>query len=91
MKSLSVGLAIFLLVVFAGGYFTVQGESLFSRIDSALRTDLLMDLHHGIFFFVYRGKDKIRATEDGLTTFQEAPLGFDKKKQYKRIEDASKY
>ncbi len=91
MKSLSVGLAIFLLVVFAGGYFTVKGESLFSRIDSALRTDLLMDLHHSIFFFVYRGKDRIRVTGDGLTTFQEAPLGFDKKKQYKRIEDASKY
>ncbi|AFM25210.1 hypothetical protein [Desulfomonile tiedjei] len=91
MKSLSVGLAIFLLVVFAGGYFTVKGEPLFSRIDSALHTDVLMDLHHGIFFFVYRGKDKIRATEEGLSTFQEAPLGFDKKKQYRRIEDASKY
>lgn len=95
MRVFSVVLAVFLFVLFVGGYFNIAGKPILERLDSVFGTSSLMDLHYGVFFFVYRGGDKLESgisrTNEGLRDFQEKPIGIDNKKNYRRLEDASKY
>lgn len=95
MREFSIGLLIFLVVLFAGGYFNVRGAPILDRVDSLLDTTMLMDLHHGVFFFVYRGTDKLEHGVSGadrkLNDFQERPIGIDNKKHYRRLNDAANY
>ncbi len=95
MQNLSLVLAISLVVIFVGGYFNVAGAPIFDRIDSLLGTSILMDLHHGVFFFVYRGGDAVKSeyssTDRKVRDFQDKPLGFDKKKEYRKLDKASDY
>ena len=95
MRNLSLVLAISLVVLFVGGYFSVAGAPIFERIDSLLGTNVLMGLHHGVFFFAYRGEDAVKSeysrTDGKLRDFQDKPLGFDKKKEYRKLDKASDY
>ncbi|MBI5251630.1 MAG: hypothetical protein HY912_19230 [Desulfomonile tiedjei] len=94
MRSFSLGLGIFLVVLFVGGYFNVAGAPILDRVDSVIGTSILMDLHYGVFFFVYRGKENVESgitrTDQSLRDFQDKPIGIDNKKHYRRLEDASK-
>lgn len=95
MRELSIVLAISIVILFVGGYFNVAGAPILEHIDSLLGTSVLMDLHRGVFFFVYRGGDAVKSeysrTDRKLRDFQEQPLGFDKKKEYKKLDKASDY
>jgi hypothetical protein len=95
MRGLSLVLAISLAILFVGGYFNVAGAPILERIDSLLGTSVLMDLHYGVFFFVYRGEQAVKSgyskTDRDLRDFQEKPLGFNKKSEYKKLDKASDY
>jgi hypothetical protein len=52
MRIFSVVLAIFLAVLFVGGFFSIGGKPVLERMDSVFGTTSLMGLHYGVFFFV---------------------------------------
>ncbi len=95
MRNTSLILAVSLAILFVGGYFSIAGSPILEHVDSLLGTSILMDLHRGVFFFVYRGENAVRSgytrTDRELRDFQQRPLGFDKKKQYRTLDKASDY
>jgi hypothetical protein len=91
MRNLGVALLIFLTVTFLGGYISFWGAPVFARIDRLTGTDLLMNVHYGVFFFLYPEHGRYSRTKSTIDDFQQQPLGFDKKKKYKELDSASQY
>ena len=91
MRTFGFVLLVFLVVVFIGGYINIGGAPIFWHIDAALGTDVLMELHHGVFFFLYGSSSRLTHTTEKLKEFQETPLGIDKKRKYRQLDDASRY
>jgi len=93
MRVFACVLAVFLALLFIGGYFSIAGKPILAHLDSALGTRSLMDLHHLVFFFVYRGTDELKTgvirTDRGLKDFQEKPAGIDNKQHYRKLDEAS--
>jgi len=94
MKTLIVVLVVVLAVIFVGGAIPVGGNSLFGHIDSVLGITALTSLHNSVFFFLYRGKDSIdegfTKTGEELREFEQRPIGIDKKKKYRQLDEAAK-
>ena len=94
MKALIITVIVILLVIFVGGAVPLGGASLFERIDSLIGTNALMGLHYATFWIIYRGEatpgSGITRTEKDIRQFEEAPVGFDKKKTYKKLDEAAK-
>jgi hypothetical protein len=93
MRIWGIIISVFLVVVFLGGYVPLAGSPLFARIDRIAGTHLLMDIHYGVFFFIYprdSSRSESRAAED-LKNFQERPLGIDNKSKYRDLDKASQH
>ncbi len=58
MRTLIIVVLAVLAIIFVAGTLNVGGAPIFFHLDSMLDTDLFMDLHDSIFFFVYRWKDR---------------------------------
>lgn len=94
MRSLAVILCIVLIFLLIGGTVKIGGQPILRKIDNMAGTDFFMAAHYGVFFFLYKEREtKSNSSSDGgaLKDFQERPLGFDKKKQYQKLDDAAKY
>lgn len=93
MRAFIVVFVIVLAVIFVGGAFNLGGAPIFGHIDRLLRTHMLMSLHYSVFFFLYRGEDTVETglsrTKGEMEEFQDRPLGFDKKKTYKKLDEAA--
>jgi hypothetical protein len=89
MRTLAIVLAIFLAVVFIGGAVNLGRAPLFRHIDTALGTDVLMDLHYGVFFFLNKGEREYERTTEKVKEFQTKPIGIDNKRKYRQLDDAS--
>ncbi len=91
MRNLGVVLLVFLAVTFVGGYISFWGSPVFERVDRLAGTDLLMNVHYSVFFFLYPGEGIHSGTASRIEDFQKRPLGFDKKKKYEELDSASTY
>lgn len=93
MRSLAVVLFFLIIILLIGGMVKIGGQPIFAKIDHIAGTDFFMQAHYSVFFFLYRGHEaQSGSSSDGtLKDFQQRPLGFDKKKQYQKLDDASKY
>jgi hypothetical protein len=93
MRAFIITLIVVLAVIFFFGAVSVGGRSLFGHIDYALGTNVCMTLHRTVFFFLYRGQDTVRegvgTTKSDIDRFQRAPAGFDKKRQYEKLDEAA--
>ncbi len=90
MRALAIIMSLVLVITFAGGYFAIGQSPLFEKIDDATGSTYLMDVHHGIFYFLYDNKDSKKAPDSTIKQFQETPLGFDKEKKYRQLDEAAK-
>ncbi|MFH0823444.1 MAG: hypothetical protein V2B18_11890 [Pseudomonadota bacterium] len=83
-----------LAVVFVGGALDIGRAPIFAHLDSALGTNVLMNLHYSVFYFLYGDIGtvgvKIEDTEKGVRDFQEKPIGIDNKGKYKQLDEAGK-
>lgn len=95
MKSVVIVLVVILALVFLGGAIRVGGDSLLGHLDSALGITVFSDAYYTLFFFMHEGVDAVQSeytkTNRELRDFQQKPLGFDKKKKYRELNDAAKY
>lgn len=95
MKAFIIILIAVLALLFVGGAIRVGGDSLLGHVDSTLGITGFTDLYDTVFFFMRRGIESVeheyKKTDQELKDFQDKPLGFDKKKTYRRLDDASKY
>lgn len=89
MRTLAIVLAIFLAVVFIGGAVNLGRAPLFQHIDTALDTDVLMDLHYGVYFFLNKGGREYERTTEKVREFQDKPIGIDNKRKYRQLDDAA--
>ncbi len=82
-----------LAVIFIGGGIDVGSQPMFGHVDTILKTNAFMGLHEAVFFFLYRGEGSAEEgygkTREDLDDFQRAPLGFDKRKHYKELDEAA--
>jgi hypothetical protein len=90
MRTFAIALAIFLVVLFIGGAVNLGRAPLFEHLDTALGTDALMDLHHGVFFFLNKGGREYERTSERVKEFQDKPIGIDNKRKYRQLDDAAK-
>ncbi len=94
MRVFIVVLVVVLGVIFVGGAFSIGGDSIFGHIDSVLGISALSSLHNSVFFFLYRGSDRLEdglsKTGEDLREFEERPIGIDNKRKYKQLNDAAK-
>lgn len=95
MRTTGIVLLVVVALIFLGGSVRIGGDSVFGHLDSALGTTVLSDVYHTVFFFMQKGVESVESeydrTQEGLKDFQDRPLGFDKKKQYKTLDDAARY
>ena len=94
MRTLVIVVLAVLAIIFVAGTLNVRGAPIFFHLDSMLDTDLFMDLHDSIFFFVYHWKDRAdsglsRAKSD-LRKFEEKPVGIDNEAYQRKIEGVSR-
>ena len=94
MRTLIIVVLAVLAIIFLAGTLNVGGAPIFQRLDSMLGTDVFMDLHDSIFFFVYRARDRAdselsRAKAD-LEKFGEKPVGIDNKGYQQKIDKVAK-
>ncbi len=94
MRALIIVVIVVLAVIYIGGALKVGGAPIFGHIDSILGTGVLMKIHYSTFWLLYRGE---RTAESGLTKtredidqFKKTPVGIDKEKKYKQLDDAAK-
>jgi hypothetical protein len=94
MRTLIIVVLAVLAIIFVAGTLNIGGAPIFYHLDSMLDTDLFMDLHDSIFFFVYRWKDRadsgISRTKSDLRKFEEKPAGIDNKGYQRKIDNVSK-
>lgn len=94
MKALIITVIVILLVIFVGGAVPLGGASLFEHIDSVLGVDALMRVHYATFWLLYRGEASpgsgISRTRKDIQDFEKAPVGFDKQKTYRKLDEAAK-
>jgi hypothetical protein len=94
MRIAIIVVAVILGVIFIGGAVNLGSAPLFGHLDRAFGTNALMQLHYTIFSFAYRGQSQSESEPgagDGRSEFEKRPLGIDKEKNYRRIDDAGKY
>ncbi len=94
MRTLIIVVLAVLAIIFVGGAVNIGGAPIFYHLDSMLDTDLFMDLHDSIFFFVYSWKDsagsELSRTKSNLRKFEDKPAGIDKRGYQRKIDDASR-
>jgi hypothetical protein len=94
MKALIITVVVILLVIFLGGAVPLGGASLFEHIDSVLGVNALMSVHYATFWLLYRGEadtgSGITRTKKDIEQFEKAPVGFDKHKTYKKLDEAAR-
>jgi len=94
MRTAIAAIVVVLLVIFIGGTVNVGNGPIFWQIDRVVGTHLLMGIHRGVFFFLYRGESTIGSgverTGSQIKDFQERPAGIDKKGHYEKLDEASK-
>lgn len=94
MKAVVVVLVVILALVFLGGAIRVGGDSLLGHVDSVLGITLFSDVYYTLFFFMHEGVDRVESgyknTDRELRDFQKKPLGFDKQRKYRELNDAAK-
>lgn len=94
MRAAIAAVVVVLVVIFIGGAVSVGNGPIFWQIDRVLGANLLMGIHRGCFFFLYRGEHTmgsgVERTGSQLKDFQERPAGIDKKGHYEKLDDASK-
>ena len=94
MRTLIIVVLAVLAIIFLAGAVNIGGAPIFYHLDSMLNTDLFMDLHDSIFFFVYRWKDSadsgLSRTRNDLQKFEEKPAGLDKKGYQRKIDDVTR-
>jgi hypothetical protein len=95
MRTIIVALVIVLVVIFVGGSLRVGGDSIFGHVDSVVGAPVLTGIYRTLFFFLYKGvttvESEVSKTSEDLKEFQERPLGIDKKKTYRQLDDAAKH
>jgi hypothetical protein len=95
MRTVIVALVIALVVIFVGGSLRVGGDSIFGHIDSVVGAPVLTGIYRTVFFFLYKGvaavESEVSETNEELKEFQERPLGIDKQKTYRQLDDAAKH
>ncbi|HTY21937.1 MAG TPA: hypothetical protein VMC85_02335 [Desulfomonilaceae bacterium] len=94
MRALIIVVIALLAIIFVGGSVNVGSAPIFQHMDSLLRTDVLMDLHYSVFYFLYRGEDNAAAglsrTKSDLEQFQDKPAGIDKRGYQRKVDEASR-
>ncbi len=94
MRTLIIVVLAVLAIIFAAGTVNIGGAPIFYHLDSMLDTDLFMDLHDSIFFFVYSWKDRagsgLSGAKSDVQKFEQKPAGIDKKGYQRKIDDVSK-
>jgi hypothetical protein len=95
MRTAIVVVVIVLAIVLLGGMVNLGGVPIFSRIDAALGTNVLMTAHDTLFFFLHSAhqtiEDESTRADKELKDFQEKPIGIDKKGHYRKLDDAASY
>lgn len=94
MRPVVIIVALVLGIIFFGGAVPLGQAPLFGHIDQALGTHFFMKLHYTIFSFAYRDRSQecpLPDAGDKRTEFEKRPLGIDKEKTYRRIDEAGKY
>jgi hypothetical protein len=93
MRALIIVIFALLAIIFVGGSLNVGGAPIFQHLDSLLHTDVLMDLHSSVFYFLYRGEysagEGLSRTKSDLEQFQQKPAGIDKRGYQRKIDKAS--
>ncbi len=92
MRTVITVVVIVLAIVFVGGALNIGGRPLFGHMDRILGTHVFMNAHRSCFFFLYRGQRSMDAgvdrTKSDMKEFGERPIGIDKKKQYRDLNEA---
>lgn len=95
MRTAVIVIAIVIAVIFFGGAFRVAGAPIFGHIDNAIGTPILMSVYHTLFFYLDTGRDTFRSgagdLERDFRSFEKAPAGYDKHKQYRQLDKAKEY
>lgn len=95
MKWVIAAIVILLATIFFCGSVSVGGNSIFGHMDSVLGTNLFMRVHYLTFWFLYRSGEQVeegyQETTRKIDRFSEKPAGIDKKKYYRKLDDASQY
>jgi len=94
MRTLIIVVLAALAIIFVAGTLNIGGAPIFYHLDSMLDTNVFMDLHDSIFFFVYSARDRadseLSRAKSGLRKFEEKPLGIDNKSYQRKIDSAVK-
>ena len=95
MRTAIIAIAIVVAVIFFGGAFNIGGAPIFGHIDDAIGTPIFMPLHYALFFYLDTGADSVRSGAQGVErdfrSFEKAPAGYDKHKQYRELDNAKEY
>lgn len=95
MKAVITTVVILLAVIFFCGSVSLGGNSVFGHIDNALGTTFFMRVHYLTYWFLYTGREKVESgiqdTSKKIDNFSERPAGIDKKKYYRKLDDASQH
>lgn len=95
MRTAVIVIAVVIAVIFFGGAFSIGGAPIFGHIDDAIGVPIFMRLHYALFFYLDSGSESIRSGADGVgrdfRSFEKAPAGYDKHKQYRDLDKAKEY
>ena len=82
-------------VIFLGGVVNVGGRPIFAQIDRLIGANVLMTVHHGFFFFVESGEERVYSdlekTGEDIREFSKKPIGIDNEKKYRELDSALDY
>ncbi len=88
-------IVILLATIFFCGSVNLGGNSIFGHIDTALGTNVFMKVHYLTYWFLYRSRQTVESeiddTSKKIDNFSERPAGIDKKKYYRKLDEASQY
>lgn len=95
MRAALVIILVVVVILLLGGAINIGSQPLFGHMDSMLGTNLFMDLHMAVFSFIHGGSDTVERefenADSEIEEFSERPIGIDKKKKYKQLDEASDY
>jgi succinate-acetate transporter protein len=94
MRALIITVVVILGIIFLGGAVNLGSAPLFGHIDAVLGANVLMPIHYGVFWLLYRGQATLAngtgRTRDNVREFEKRPIGIDKEKKYQQLDEALK-
>ncbi len=93
MRTFIIVVLIIIAAIYLGGAVNVGSRPLFAHIDSLIGAHVFMRIHYGLFFLIYRGEAAIESgldkADEDIQDFSERPIGIDKKKKYRQLDEAA--